>query len=472
MVAGLSGMASAQCTVVPGATWGVPGSGSGVFSEVFRLRSWDPDGPGPQTAVALATGAFPPTGSAGGSCLAVHDPVLGTWSPVGAWTFGRGQACAVFANGDLAASAMDFTSGQAAVARWNGSTWTQLGGTFDSQVVDLAVAPNGDLYAGGYFQSVGGTPMASVARWDGFAWQPVGGGQPPVDELVMMPNGDLVAGGFGGIQRWNGSTWSSLGFGFAFLCSALELLPSGDLLASGDFATAVGRWNGTAWTWIALPAGSMRAEAIHELPNGDLLVVGAFHTATSACTAMRWNGATWQPLTMVPPGYAAWCVLGLADGEVMVGGTFGSTAALGAITLTTTCPAGSASLGPGCTSSGGGNVLTAGLVWTGGLWSANATGLPLQSFVLLVDGFTAANLPLGSLLPQGQPGCTLRVQPDHTVLLPSVGGQASAAFAIPSSPLLTGLVFHSQMVALEFGAGPAILSATVTNAITRTVGTF
>jgi hypothetical protein len=52
------------------------------------------------------------------------------------------------------------------IARWNGSSWSPLGSGIDgSSVLCLAVLPDGDLVAGGYFGSAGNQPASSWARW-------------------------------------------------------------------------------------------------------------------------------------------------------------------------------------------------------------------------------------------------------------------------------------------------------------------
>lgn len=115
------------------------------------------------------------------------------------------------------------------IARWNGSSWSDVGGGMSAGVLDMAVFDDGTgakLYAAGAFGGAGGTPASRIARWDGVSWTPVGPGLDNlVHALVVHDDGSgaaLYAGGYFGtaggvaanrIAKWNGQTWSALGGG-------------------------------------------------------------------------------------------------------------------------------------------------------------------------------------------------------------------------------------------------------------------
>ena len=92
-------------------------------------------------------------------------------------------------------------------------------------VSDLAVGPDGSLYAGGGFDTAGGITVNNIARWDGAQWHSLGIGiemGSVVEALAVGPDGSLYTGGSfttaGGvpanhIARWDGSLWYSLGSG-------------------------------------------------------------------------------------------------------------------------------------------------------------------------------------------------------------------------------------------------------------------
>jgi hypothetical protein len=173
-------------------------------------------------------------------------------------------------------------------------------------VYELAVLPNGDLVAGGDFTTAGGVSANRIARWDGSSWSPLGSGVSAgtsggyIAALAVLPNGDLVAGGWfssaGGVSanriaRWDGSSWAALGSGVNGGVGAIAVLPNGDLVASGSFFTAgsvaanqIARWNGSSWAALgsgiaAAPSSATGIAALAVLPSGELVVGGLIATA-------------------------------------------------------------------------------------------------------------------------------------------------------------------------------------------------
>ena len=246
-----------------------------------------------------------------------------TWSDLGSGLgAGTVRAFASAANGDLLAAGNLPT-----VARWNGIAWSRLGVTTGAEVTALVPLPTGEVVAAGGFDFIGSVPAGNIARWDATSWSALSSGgasQPPftrVQAMVTLPNGDVVAGGRysrgesvslptyavvrNRVARWDGTTWSLLGEGIAFAADAtvysLAVLPNGDVVAGGKFATIggvpvanVARWNGS--TWSPLGAGmNDSVDALAVLPNGDLVAGGRFTQAGTANAphVARWNGTAW-----------------------------------------------------------------------------------------------------------------------------------------------------------------------------------
>lgn len=67
------------------------------------------------------------------------------------------------------------------IARWNGSSWSGVGGGFDGEVHALA-GDGTDLYAGGAFITAGADTVMNVSRWDGAAWSPLLPANVPVEQ--------------------------------------------------------------------------------------------------------------------------------------------------------------------------------------------------------------------------------------------------------------------------------------------------
>ncbi|MBF9143303.1 T9SS type A sorting domain-containing protein [Hymenobacter properus] len=246
------------------------------------------------------------------------------------------------------------------VAKWNGTAWSSLGtgaanGT-DSEVVALAVAGNGDVYASGFFSLAGGIPANGLAKWNGTAWGPLSPAAGNdldgfASALAIAPNGDLYVGGaisragavpVNNVARWNGTAWSALGAGVSLgtasgrPVNALVVAANGDLYAGGSFTEAggapafgVARWNGTSWNPLGTGTangvnGAVAALAI--APNGDLYVGGSFAQAggAPANNVARWNGTAWSAVGTGTTGTGvAVQTLGVAaNGDLYIGGNF------------------------------------------------------------------------------------------------------------------------------------------------------
>ncbi len=228
------------------------------------------------------------------------------------------------------------------IARWNGTAWQALGTgfTFNGGVAEvhaLLALPSGDVIAGGFFTTAGGTPTQAIARWDGNAWSPMGSLVGTVYDLALAPGGDVIAAGLilsadgqpaGGIARWNGTTWSTLGAGLGPSAIVFSVLvrQNGDLVAGGAFLASQGapsnhiaRWNGTDWHALGSGLGNS-VDALAELPQGDLVASGAFSLPSPRVA--RWNGSAWQPMGTGFPGSnpRAYSLAVLPNGDLLAGG--------------------------------------------------------------------------------------------------------------------------------------------------------
>lgn len=123
------------------------------------------------------------------------------------------------------------------VARWNGSEWSALDGALgigmDGSVRALAVYDDGSgsaLYAGGYFETVGGLTVNRIARWDGNRWLPLGG-----------PSGVGLDGSWGSYDR------------AVYTLSVFDEGTGNALFAGGSFATAGGVPSSRIAKWTCDP---------------------------------------------------------------------------------------------------------------------------------------------------------------------------------------------------------------------------
>ena len=59
------------------------------------------------------------------------------------------------------------------IMKWDGSQWSEVGGSVDNIVESMTVY-DGYLYVCGGFSSAGGIPASRIARWDGSSWTALG----------------------------------------------------------------------------------------------------------------------------------------------------------------------------------------------------------------------------------------------------------------------------------------------------------
>lgn len=326
---------AAQC-----ATQWLPGdrlaSTNGV---VMTTTRWDPDGPGPAGERLVVAGDFSWAGDLAANRIAAYDPATDTWSAFGPGLDGMVRGVVALPNGDLVAGGDFATAGGVtvqSVARWDGTAWQPMqGGMSPGGVFALAVTSGGEVIAGGRFLTAGGTSAPRVARWDGASWHALGNGLENgfltgCYALCVLSNGDIVAGGdfntAGGspaanIARWNGSAWTPLGAGVDAAVLALQARATGELVVGGGFLHAGGvyaqylaQWSGTSWSVPQLPWLGSPAYAMTTLANGDTVITTAGGVAT-------WNGTTLVGDPLAPQGGLR-TVGTMPGGNLVVGGEF------------------------------------------------------------------------------------------------------------------------------------------------------
>jgi hypothetical protein len=445
----------------------------GTNGEVRASTMWDPDGPGPLTPRLVIVGRFGIVANTPAYYIADYDPGTGQWS--GQLNKGLGSeyqfsALTTLPNGDLiAAGGYGFDPTLQVVTtpvrRWNGTAWSQIGRgmrrtdpttPYTEHIDALTTLPNGDIIAGGFFDTADGQRARNIARWNGFSWVPLGQGiggtaltgpngtlQVTVKALTTRPNGDLIAAGdfttagtvtANRIARWNGSAWSPLGSGINGVVYALTTLPNGDIIAGGNFTNAGGvpvnniaRWNGSSWFPISTGiVGTVYT--LTTLPNGNLIAGGYFTTTGGVPTncVLRWNGTTWAPLGVE---YTVRGLTTLPGGNLFAFGDFGSAGGVAAIRIAlwngwvwsafgagvgggpnttsvravTTLPNGNVIVGGEFSMVGG--LVTSGVArWNGSIWSTLGTGMysSFGSFQIPGRVHALTTLSNGDLIAGGQ----------------------------------------------------------------------
>lgn len=290
------------------------------------------------------------------------------WTPMGSGT-GFATDCVVTDNGDMIAGLrIDFAGGAVTgfLSRWNGSTWTSVGGGVNDLIRVVELDTNGDVLVGGWFtHTTDGLLVNGLARWDGSQWHAYGPEFTPgvrfgyPEAILPLGNGELVvAGSFlqaggtlpaGRVARWDGTAWQFMGALYTdnpgstvISVQALAQLQDGSIVAGGNFRNAdngtvvnhIARWDGFAWQPMAggvSPSASV--QALVKLPSGDLIAGGTFGQAggVAANRIARWDGFGWSPLGTGVAGNNGTTVYALSltpDGDVLVGGIFATAGGL------------------------------------------------------------------------------------------------------------------------------------------------
>jgi hypothetical protein len=310
------------------------GAGPALFAAgSFKLGRWDGMSWSLVPAYSLGDGNALQVIDDGGGPRLIHGGELPgpsawdgtTWSAMGSAPGGLSDtAHALVEHDDGSGSALyvggefDAAGGMAAarIARFDGTSWSPVGGGFDHNVLALCEYDDGSgvrLYAGGKFAASGPQPLGYLAVWDGSSWNPVGGGvNGRVEAMLAYDNGNglklFVAGqftqaggtSFGGIARWDGAVWKKVGNGLGNI-QALGVYESasGPTLIAATGASLATWTSGPVWTHIA---GAPRAvETFLNFDDGSgkaLYVGGSFSTAGGlpAINVARYDGSTWSPV--------------------------------------------------------------------------------------------------------------------------------------------------------------------------------
>ena len=217
------------------------------------------------------------------------------------------------------------------IARWNGSSWSNVGPAGSNGLNYLAetvtVFDASNIYFGGQFGQAllanGDVVWASyIIRWSGSVWDEFGpgGNDTGVDRNVysisaLSASNIYISGWFTGagpagsipvsrIARWTGS-WNALGTGLNGIGFAVAAIDDNNVYAGGEFTAAGGvsntayiaKWNGSAWTALGTGVNNV-VYAISFLDASNVYVGGDFTTAggTTRNFIAKWNGSSWSSL--------------------------------------------------------------------------------------------------------------------------------------------------------------------------------
>jgi hypothetical protein len=337
-----SAAAGAQCVY----DWRPTGPVAGLDGIVYAMTNWDPDGAGPAPEWLVLGGVFSVAGERLASGIVGWDG--SSWhtfagglpnGAVLALTVYRGELIAgggasfpeplwiggafrwtgsewerLIYTGNEPVRALTVHNDELVVGanyslqRWNGTDWFGFESNPSGYIYSLA-SYGGQLYVGGWFNSVGMLSVLNIAKWNAGTWSAVA----PLNWFVYalhVHNGQLYAGGaFSNAQnnlvvnciaRLDGSNWSALGSGMngqvrSLASSGANLLVGGEFTtAGGTPAQGVALWSGFSWSGYTL--GFSPAYAVAQFA-GENYAAGDFRNEdTAAMFAARWTGSAWSPL--------------------------------------------------------------------------------------------------------------------------------------------------------------------------------
>ncbi len=220
------------------------------------------------------------------------------------------------------------TAGDAEVWRYNGSSWTKIGGDgINSSWAAATYETVSGLssYGGSVYAGLGNTSGdGEVWQWNGSSWTKIGGdgvnsswSSATIVGVVSMANdgSNLYVGtsgnaGDGDVWKWNGSVWSQLGgdgLSSSWAASTYEQVPAlfyqaGSLYAgtgtsSGD--AEVWKWNGSAWSRLAYSGSTFAAatyEAVYSITgDGTNIYVGTGNSQNDG-DVYKYTGSAWSQI--------------------------------------------------------------------------------------------------------------------------------------------------------------------------------
>lgn len=239
-----------------------------------------------------------------------------------------------------------YISGHSYVAKWNGTTWTEVGTGANALNANNAIYAihqdaAGNIYAAGSFVDFNGREY--VAQWNGTTWSELGidtiglNAVNPIYALTTDAAGNVyAAGAFTDlvfaynhyyVAQWNPSTsrWtevgldSTIGLNADSSIYALSTDRQNNIYAAGAFTNAAGynyvaKWNDTVWAEVSKDSFSLNANgAINAMITdsaGNIYAGGNFTDSLGYYYIAKWDVTTRKWIELSNPATNQISILG------------------------------------------------------------------------------------------------------------------------------------------------------------------
>lgn len=223
--------------------------------------------------------------------------------------------------------------------------WNNLDGGVNLDVNVMVEGPDGSIYVGGEFLSIGGdTSMRCLAKWDGVNWSAVGNFATAaslisVSAIVFDASGVMYVGGsfsdVGGvtntnIAKYDGTNWSAVGTAVTGGgVRSIIFSNTGVLFIGGDFTSAGGDTNcnsvayydSSTSDWEPLSTG-LNALVLCLLWHNDYLYIGGNFTDAAYPYLCKWNGTAFSSVGDILLNNGVSALAKDSKGNIIAGGAF------------------------------------------------------------------------------------------------------------------------------------------------------
>jgi hypothetical protein len=239
------------------------------------------------------------------------------------------QTIAADEEGNLYVAYQDYSTpgNKITVQKWNGVSWTALGGAGSVSIggagnTEIKISPSGEPHV--VLIDGGVNSKARLVKWNGASWEAIGNpagisafnvGWTTFDfDASGMPYvayRDFANGEKTTVLKWNGTDWIALGGpgisqGFAEKQSIAVSQDGTPYVAYRDIANAnkltVLRWNGSTWSalgGVGISQGGVDFPHVMVGTDGNPIVAYTDQANGERLTVLKWNGTTWMPLGAV-----------------------------------------------------------------------------------------------------------------------------------------------------------------------------